>query len=125
MIDNNDFREAADQLARWARTLILTHDRPDGDALGASIAMKRVIETAGREAEVLLAEPCPARYSSLAEQTPLFVWAPDRPLAVRERFDGVLILDTCSLSQLAPFHPLLTGCPCRESSWTITRRATI
>ncbi len=111
MIHVEEFRQAAEEIGRWGRTLILTHDRPDGDALGACIAMKRSIESAGRKATILLAETCPVRYTFLAEQTPLYVWPSDRPTSILEGFDGILVLDTCSLSQLAPFRPLLTGCP--------------
>lgn len=111
MIDRGTFAEASARLGSWARTLILTHDRPDGDALGAVVAMKRIIAGAGRESVVLLAEPCPGRYAFMAEGNRFEVSLPDRPETMRDRFDGILILDTCSRSQLAPFQPVLSGCP--------------
>jgi len=91
--------------------LILTHDRPDGDALGAAAGMRTLIEAAGQQATVLLAEPCPPRYAFLAEKYQFEISLPDPPQVVCDRFDGILVLDTCSRSQLTPFGELLAGCP--------------
>jgi phosphoesterase RecJ-like protein len=111
MIERGLFAKAAEQLHAWQRILILTHDRPDGDALGASAAMKALLESTGRQATILLAEPCPARYGFMAEKCHFKTSWPDDLEGFCTQFDGILILDTCSRSQLLPFADLLTGCP--------------
>ncbi|MGQ9650487.1 MAG: DHH family phosphoesterase [Phycisphaerae bacterium] len=96
--------------------MILSHERPDGDALGAMAAMKRVIEAAGRLATAFVYDELPGRYAFLDNMptesrghgTPLNTqqtfrrWQDENPGAIDTRFDGILILDTNSWSQIKP-----------------------
>ena len=59
------FREAAELLKGSARSLIFTHLRPDGDALGAAFGLQAVLRGQDRQAEVFLPAPMPARHSKL------------------------------------------------------------
>lgn len=102
--------QAGRLLASWNRTLILTHDRPDGDALGAIGGMNRVIRAQGRQAEALLYRPVAARYRFLSEGCGLSLW-PEGQAAPGGTFDGILILDTCSWSQLEPAAAFLRSSP--------------
>ncbi|MDM8008873.1 MAG: DHHA1 domain-containing protein [Phycisphaerae bacterium] len=116
MINREGFEEAGRRLAGWKRTMILAHDRPDGDALGAMAAIKRVIEAAGREAIAFVYDELPSRYAfldhmptqsrghgtQLDAQTVFRRWQDDDPGAIDAGFDGILILDTNSWAQLKP-----------------------
>ncbi len=57
--------EAAELLLRSKRTLILTHERPDGDALGSSLGMQEYLLSCGVNAETYLPEAPAERYRSL------------------------------------------------------------
>ncbi len=109
-MDTALMERAGRKLRDWKRTLILTHDRPDGDAIGAIGAMKRIIEAQGAQAEAYLYAEPPPRYQFLADACALSRWpmpggrvpAPASMADLEGRFDGVVILDTCTWNQLEP-----------------------
>ncbi|MFQ6131086.1 MAG: bifunctional oligoribonuclease/PAP phosphatase NrnA [Armatimonadota bacterium] len=45
--------------------LLTTHERPDGDALGAALALRHVLEDLGKQVEVVAGAEVPARYGFL------------------------------------------------------------
>lgn len=49
--------------------LIVTHERPDGDALGSSFGLFSLLKENGKTAEVLLPEPLPERYLDFVPHT--------------------------------------------------------
>lgn len=102
-MDENAMKAAGERVASWKRTMILSHARPDGDAFGSMGGMKRIIEAAGREAVAFVYEPVMPRYGFLDDACGFQLWPgePD-PAALDGRFDGILILDTCSWAQLEP-----------------------
>jgi len=96
-----------EELCEWVRSCrhiaVLTHTKPDGDALGASLGATRAIREAtnGRtSAESWFVDPMPPYYDELVE--------PDESHVLRESdiperaHDGVLIVDTGSWSQIEP-----------------------
>ncbi len=103
----DDWKQAADLLVSWKRTLILTHDRPDGDALGAVAAMNQIIGALGGDAVPLLYDAVPARYCFLDHVCSYTNLRRLPPEALAARFDGVLVVDTCSWAQLEPIAPWL------------------
>lgn len=94
------FTRAGRRVEGWARTMILSHDRPDGDALGAMAAMKRVLHATSRQAAAFISDDVPARYEFIHTVGQFERWQPDQPADIDSRFDGILILDTCSWPQL-------------------------
>jgi phosphoesterase RecJ-like protein len=54
--------ELAAQIKSGKRFLIVTHCRPDGDALGSSFGFASVLRASGREADVIIPAPLPDRY---------------------------------------------------------------
>jgi phosphoesterase RecJ-like protein len=102
----SNWRQAALMLKSWRRTLILSHVRPDGDALGAMAAMVRIIENRGRLATAYIDAPLPKRYHYL-ERACTFRDFSEIGDDLDSRFDGIVILDTCSWSQLDTFREKL------------------
>lgn len=82
--------------------MVLTHHRPDGDALGAVAATKRVIQAAGRQATGFVYEDVSPRYRFIDEVGRFEKWQPGPAADIDARFDGIVILDTCSWPQLEP-----------------------
>jgi len=99
-MDRDVFERAGARLADWPRTMILAHDRPDGDAIGAMAAMKRIIEAAGRQATAFVYDEVPKRYAFFDAAYGFDRWPTESVEAIDQRFDGVLILDTCTWQQL-------------------------
>ena len=89
--------EAAALLLEQKRILILTHERPDGDAIGSSFGMREFLrECCGREAEVYLPAPPSGRYRELIGEY--------REVLTQEdvaRCDLVLLLDCANRERIA------------------------
>lgn len=101
-MEQESLKQAGRLLESWPRTMVLTHARPDGDGLGAIAAVKRLIEAKGRQATVFLYDKLPTRYAFLSEQCVFEPWQDQEPARLDARFDGIVISDTCSWSQLEP-----------------------
>jgi len=59
-------REAAEAVRRHRRFILTTHVRPDGDACGASLGLKRALESLGKSVVLATEDPFPTRYHFLA-----------------------------------------------------------
>ncbi|MCC6661657.1 MAG: DHH family phosphoesterase [Phycisphaerales bacterium] len=98
-----------EQLAAWLRTrtrvVVLTHVKPDGDAIGSTLASVRALIRIGIDARAWYAGPMPDFYEQIAGRTPAHVL--DQYGIPHEEPDGILIVDTGSWSQLEPFAPWL------------------
>ncbi|MBN1439195.1 MAG: bifunctional oligoribonuclease/PAP phosphatase NrnA [Anaerolineales bacterium] len=55
-IDPDDVRRAKELLERSSSVLLLTHQRPDGDALGSMLGLFHMLRAAGRQSHPILAE---------------------------------------------------------------------
>lgn len=60
-----DFQLAFTLLTQSSRSLIFTHQRPDGDALGSSFGLKSFLKSIGKEAEVFIPGAIPNRHSKI------------------------------------------------------------
>lgn len=84
------------------RALIMTHLRPDGDALGSSFGLRQYFRDNGVAAEVLIPGPLPERYTELCRDK-LAAVTPEE----LEGFDLVVSLD-CANPERLGCGPALT-----------------
>jgi len=56
----------AEQIAGARRALIVSHENPDADTLGAALAVARIVEFHGGQATTVCSDPVPPLYSFLA-----------------------------------------------------------
>ncbi|UCG16080.1 MAG: bifunctional oligoribonuclease/PAP phosphatase NrnA [Phycisphaerales bacterium] len=115
-ISQDEFRRLADTVATWRRPLLLTHARPDGDAVGCLVAMRAMLRRDGAEPLALIVNAAADRYAFLWEGDPITGTAEAiDPPARADAFapDGVLVLDTCSYAQLEPMSHWLRSGPGR------------
>lgn len=107
-------REQFDVVTRWLgqsqRPMIVSHRRPDGDALGSIAGMSRALRSRGARPSAVLYEPFPARYGVLRSAADWLVWDSARD-AIAQDCDSVIVVDTCSLSQLEPVAQFLANAP--------------
>jgi len=108
-----DAKAIADWIATKETLVLLTHTKPDGDALGSTLAIARAINlkrnTTGAlsAAECWYAAPMPDWGQKLATPTKTrLINPPEPPPAVLDP-DGIIICDTGSWSQLDPFKEFL------------------
>jgi phosphoesterase RecJ-like protein len=100
--NTHDFMETVRRLASWRRPLLLTHEKPDGDALGSLVAMRGMLQSEDTHPTALLFEPIPARYEIFNRFSPISVLGRDVHLSNLDAFDAVVVLDTCAYTQLRP-----------------------
>jgi phosphoesterase RecJ-like protein len=110
-IAQDEFRRIADLAAEWRRPLLVSHSKPDGDAIGSLMAMKAIVRALGGEATALLFEDLPARYTPVARSELFRVMGKDLRPAELKSFDAVIVLDTCTYSQLEPIAEWLRRKP--------------
>jgi len=117
---SDQMHEIARRISAAAKLLVVTHARPDGDALGSLAALCGAASSAGKQTAALVPGDVPARYD--------FLLAGCRP-APAERFaelaawaDAVVIVDTCALAQLDGLDDQLAAA--REKIVVIDHHAT-
>jgi bifunctional oligoribonuclease and PAP phosphatase NrnA len=91
-MENNkaSIEKAAELLRKYNNFLIVTHENPDGDAFGSSFALLQYLRLAGKNAELLLPEQIPEKYSDFTPSG-LLTYATDLDWA---NFDFIIYLDT-------------------------------
>ena len=96
------------------RPLIVSHAKPDGDAIGAILALGDFLTGLGSAPTCLIFDELPDRYQWLDRKGVLRQLGGD----IRERelngFDAVIIADTCTYSQLEPIADWLRTAACRK-----------
>lgn len=108
--ETNDDHAIVEWLAESARPLLISHRRPDGDALGSLVAMARIVESFGKQPLLTVYESLPSRYARFANAATWHNWA-DQEQILASECDGVIIVDTCSLAQLEPIARFLAVAP--------------
>lgn len=109
MITDAQWRGVADWLAGCTRPMLVSHRRPDGDALGSVGAMHAALRKLGLQPTIVLYEPFPPRYAFL-ELAVGRIWEDAREALTRDA-DGLIILDTCAFSQLEPIADFVRAAP--------------
>src|SRR5262249_41869283 len=102
-----DFDAVVDALARHDRFLVVTHENPDGDALGSMLGATLGLRALGKDAVMHLAgeTPLPAEYGFMALEEVLR----EPPIDVDERV--LLALDCANDRRLRPASGLLDPSP--------------
>ncbi|MSR18719.1 MAG: bifunctional oligoribonuclease/PAP phosphatase NrnA [Phycisphaerales bacterium] len=101
---NSSFREVAARIRAAKSLAVTTHDRPDGDAMGSSLAIVRMARALGLRAEAVLTKPIDPNVMMLARPGEIRL-AP--PLPSADEYDIVLLVDTGAWSQLEGVAPWL------------------
>jgi len=98
------FGATSERIGKWRRPLLLSHTKPDGDAIGALVAMRDALRHRGLDPATLVFDPIPDRYQFLVDQVPIARLGENITLSELDSLclDGVIVLDTCSYNQLEP-----------------------
>ena len=110
MIAPELLHNAAAWLGACRRPLLLTHRRPDGDALGALSALTHALRRRGLAPQPALYEPLPARYAGVSSLIAPRRWDIESGTLAAE-CDAVVVVDTCAWSQLEPAAEFLRHAP--------------
>ncbi len=85
-------REIADALDDARTILIATHEHPDGDALGSSLALLHMLEAKGKRVTAYIPDPAPDFFGFLPKFEVFTTEKPDTT-----QFDLIVILDSTQL----------------------------
>ncbi len=110
-LNTRRFIEAASHVASWRRPLLVTHEKPDGDALGSLAAMRALLQSQGLQPTALLFDIIPARYELFRRFPAISILGRDLQLSDLDAFDAVIVLDTCTYTQLRPLADWLRAAP--------------
>lgn len=106
MITTEQYQEALQLVRGWSRAWIITHARPDGDAIGALVGARHVLRRYVQDVTAIVFDPVVPRYEFLVADDPLTRWS--KLLAAQAgQIDGLLVVDTCARNQLEPIAPVL------------------
>jgi len=92
---NSRLAEIASLLKRANKLLVVGHIAPDGDSLGSTMALARLLAQSGKEAYVACLDRIPARYEFLLRYFPVITQVDGLPLAA----DCIIILDCGDLAR--------------------------
>lgn len=110
---NQTVGSAAAFLRGCRRVVVLTHARPDGDAVGSSAALVLTLRRLGIEASAWYVGPMPRWMDELAAHVPHRVvdaaTVASGGLNSEPQPDGVVVVDTGAWTQLEEMKPWLTG----------------
>ncbi|MBV9123565.1 MAG: DHH family phosphoesterase, partial [Planctomycetes bacterium] len=94
---------------RHRRFLLTTHVRPDGDGLGAMLALGEILQRRGQEVQLVISSTFPARYQFLDPEKRIQRFSP--PGETYRQAEVVVVLDTGTWNQLGDFGPFLREFP--------------
>lgn len=90
------------------RVLLMTHAKPDGDALGSLVGMAEGLRLLGALPHGLLVPPVPAPIQSFSAASPVSVFEAGRPLPAEvAACDACIVLDTQAWAQIGAARPVL------------------
>lgn len=84
-------------LRRSERILLTGHENPDGDCLGAEVALFHLLRGLGKQPVIVNPDPLGRAYDFLCRHTPIGHARPEAPLPA---FDAAVLLDCAHLSRL-------------------------
>lgn len=119
-VPNCDWTQLDRHLADMRRPLLVSHTRPDSDALGSIAALDLLLADQGVDPVPLLYEPLPDRFAFF-DKYPRFKVLPsgvtggvdvEHSIATicEGACDGVVLLDTCAIAQIQPVADWIVGC---------------
>lgn len=96
-----DWSPFVDLVRKHQRFLITTHVRPDPDGLGSQLALADVLESMGRQVQMVIASSWPPRYTFLDPERRISRFTP--PGDAHKDVEVIVVLDTGTWNQLGDF----------------------
>ncbi len=97
--DASGFDDVLEWLARKERLLVISHERPDGDAYGSVFGMVNLLSETGRKCDGYMQRPVPRRYELFLPRIPSMLSCNDGVDV--GQYDGVICLDTTDIERAA------------------------
>jgi len=108
-----DLRGLAERLLATSRVMVCSHAKPDGDAIGSCLAVRRILGARGVEVEIVLCGAIEPALLSVVPPDAVTAIEASRgqvdlsPLGDLDRFDAIVVVDTGTFPQLEPLAEVL------------------
>jgi phosphoesterase RecJ-like protein len=101
-LENNDFSVISEKLKVPLRILITTHTNPDGDAIGASLALSFYLKKKNHVVQVMVPDPYPDFLSWMPGHHEILIFSSHREICIRaiENADLIIAADYNNLDRL-------------------------
>jgi phosphoesterase RecJ-like protein len=90
----DDLAQVLLEIQQRRRFLVTSHARPDGDAIGSTLALAQILRKMGKSAEIVLGDPVPLLYHPLPGSETIV-----RSSQVNGDYDAVIILECDSVQR--------------------------
>src|SRR3954454_5232495 len=97
-----DWPHFAEAIGRYQRFLLVSHIRPDCDALGSELGMAGVLRALGKTVRIVTAHPTPPNLASIDPQKQFGASGQSVKPEELADIELILILDTSAWAQLGP-----------------------
>ncbi len=91
------------------RFIISTHESPDGDGLGAEIAIRELLLSLGKDAIIVNSDPIPEKFSFIDEEGEIIVFSEKNKDSIGAHDRALFVLDTNDVSNIGSLHRYLEG----------------
>jgi phosphoesterase RecJ-like protein len=109
-----DWKRFADIVQASRRFLLMSHVRPDADALGSELGMAGVLQALGKQTTIVNAHAPPPNLRFLDTKNQLKTLGLDAQPESLTDFDVLMILDTSAWAQLGAMGEILRGSTARK-----------
>ena len=82
------------EIQQRRRFLVTSHARPDGDAIGSTLALAQILRKMGKSADVVLADPVPVIYQPLPHSETI-----GHTIKADGKYDAAIILECDSVQR--------------------------
>jgi phosphoesterase RecJ-like protein len=90
----DDLAQVLQEIQQRRRFLVTSHARPDGDAIGSTLAVAQILRRMGKSAEIVLGDPVPLLYHPLPGSESIV-----HSSQVNGDYDAVIILECDSVQR--------------------------
>jgi bifunctional oligoribonuclease and PAP phosphatase NrnA len=90
----DDLAQVLQEIQQRRRFLVTSHARPDGDAIGSTLALAQILRKMGKSAEIVLGDAVPVIYHPLPASETII-----HASQVKGGYDAVIILECDSLQR--------------------------
>ncbi len=90
-----------DTVSNQRKTAILTHTKPDGDGIGAALALQEILLANDLRTEIILENKLPENYQFLEPENKILIYSDELT------YDNLIVLDCHERSRLGSCEPLL------------------
>lgn len=116
LVDLNQARELRAIVEESTKVVLTCHVRPDGDAIGSTLALKYLIESLGKEAWVIVPDKPPVSLSFLPGFKEIGIYTSHQVFCEKcvESADLIICCDFNTPSRQDSLAPLIQNAPCRK-----------